>query len=66
VRFGLPSAHIQPDFADDGLGDHDIDTVDPGQIYAADALEFTAEIEIRGMTLRLLVSFGCSRCLRSW
>jgi hypothetical protein len=61
VRLGFPSAHIQADCADDRLADHDIDAVDPGQIYPADALEFTAEIEIRGMTLRLLVSFGGAR-----
>ena len=66
VRLGFPSAHVKPDFADNGLGDHDIDAVDPGQIYPADALEFTAEIEVRCMTLRLLVSFGCSRRLRGW
>jgi hypothetical protein len=58
VRFGFPSVHIQPDFADNGLANHDIDAVDPRQIYPADALEFTAEIKIRCMTLRPPVSFS--------
>jgi hypothetical protein len=41
VRLGLPARHLHADFADDGLGYADIDTVDPGQVDAADAVQFT-------------------------
>jgi hypothetical protein len=33
----FPPCHVEPDFADDGLGDADVDPVDPGEIDAADA-----------------------------
>ena len=45
----LRSGHIDPDFADDGLGDADINAVYPGQVDAADALQFLAEINLRSM-----------------
>jgi hypothetical protein len=42
VRLGFPARHIQADFADDGLRHADIDAVDPGEVDAADAVQFTA------------------------
>ena len=42
VRLSFPTRHIQADFAEDGLGHADIDAVDPGQVDAADAVQFTA------------------------
>jgi hypothetical protein len=42
VRLGVPARHIQADFADNGLGDADIDAVNPSEVDAADAVQFTA------------------------
>ena len=46
MRLGLPARHVHADFADDGLGDADVDAVDAGQVDAADAVQFTAEVEL--------------------
>jgi hypothetical protein len=29
VGFCFPATHIKPDFGDDGLRDHDVDSIDP-------------------------------------
>ena len=47
MHLGFPSAQNQPDFANDGLGDYYIDALDLGQARPANALEFTAEVEVR-------------------
>ena len=39
----LPARHLQADFADHGLGDPDVDAIDPGQVDAADAVQFTTQ-----------------------
>src|SRR5262245_41382688 len=57
--FGGPPRHIETDFADHGLGDADVDAIDPREVDAADAVEFATEIELRGMTA------GVSSPLRS-
>ena len=55
------------DFADDGLGHADIDAVDPGQVDAADAVQFMTQVKLRGMAARFPPSLGTrsqrlSRC----
>jgi hypothetical protein len=67
VRLGLPARHIHADFADDGLSHADIDAVDPGQVDAADAVQFTAQVKLRGMASRFSSPLGpraqpLSRC----
>src|ERR1700704_2295680 len=49
----LPTRHIQADLADHGLGDPDVDAIDPGQVDAADAVQFTTQIKLRSMAARL-------------
>jgi len=58
VPLVLPWSHVHADFADDGLGDDDVDAVDPREVDAADPLELAAEVELRGMALRLFVPLG--------
>ncbi len=53
MRFGLPARHVHADFADEGLGHADIDAVDPGQVDAADAVQFMAQIKLWRMAPRL-------------
>jgi hypothetical protein len=58
VRLGLPARHLQADFADHGLGRADIDAVDPGEVDAADAVDFTTQVELQGMAARLPAPLG--------
>ena len=60
----LPARHIQTDFADDGLGDADVDPIDPRQVDTADAVEFAPEVELRRMTACLSSAFDVRPCLR--
>ena len=46
VGLGLPARHVHADFADEGLGDADIDAVDAGQVDAADAVQFPAQVKL--------------------
>jgi hypothetical protein len=54
----LPARHVEADFADHGLGDANIDPIDPREVDTADAMEFTAQIELRGMAARLPAPLG--------
>jgi hypothetical protein len=58
MRLGLPACHIQADLADDGLGYADIDAVDPGQVDAADAVQFAAQVKLRRMAARFPPPLG--------
>ena len=53
-----PARHVEPDLADEGLCDADVDAVDPGEIDAADAGEFAAQVELWGMAARLPPALG--------
>jgi hypothetical protein len=52
MRLGLPPRHIHADFADDGLGDGDIDAVDASQVDAANAVQLAAQIKLRRVAAR--------------
>jgi hypothetical protein len=49
IGLRLPPRHIEADLADDGLRHGDIDAVDPDEVDAADAVQFTAHVKLRGM-----------------
>lgn len=75
MRLGVPARHIQADFADERLGHADIDAVDPGQVDAADAVEFTPQVKLWRMAPRFPTSLapraprllrGCLGGLRVW
>jgi hypothetical protein len=53
MGLGLPAGHVEADFADQGLGDADIDAVDAGEIDATDAGELVPEIKLRRLRSRL-------------
>jgi hypothetical protein len=53
VRLGSPAGHVEAHFADEGLGDPDIDAVDAREIDAADAGEFVPQIKLRRLRSRL-------------
>src|SRR3954470_25014301 len=42
MRLGGPAAHVQSHLGEDGLRNHDVDSIDAGQIEAADAIQFAA------------------------
>ena len=46
VCLGFPSTHVQHHFTDERLSDHHIHAVDPRQIHARDALQFSGEVEV--------------------
>ena len=58
MRLAFPARHIQADFADDGLGHADIDAVDPGQVDAADAVQFPAQVKLRAWLPAFRRPFG--------
>jgi len=58
VRLGLPACHVHADFADEGLSHADIDAVDPSQVNAADAVQFTAQVKLWRMAARLPAPLG--------
>ena len=58
MRLGLPARHIHADFADEGLGHADINAVDPGQVDAADAMQFTAQVKLRRVAARFTAPLG--------
>ena len=66
MRLGLPAHHVHADFADEGLGDADINAVDPGQVDAADAMKFMAQVKLRRVAARFTAPLGtrAPRCLR--
>ena len=45
VFFGLPPAHVQADRRDEGLSGEDLDAVDAGQVYAADAVQLGVQLK---------------------
>ena len=57
VRLGFPPAHVQSYFADERLGHHHIDVVDPRQIHSCDALQFIGEMEMRIIVVLLSLLF---------
>jgi hypothetical protein len=60
MRLGLPTRHIHAHFADEGLRHADIDAVDPGQVDAADAVQFPAQVKLRCMAAELSPRTFCT------
>jgi hypothetical protein len=53
----LPPRHVEPDFADEGLRDADVDAVDPRKIDAADPVQLSPQVELGRVTARLPAAF---------
>jgi len=47
VLDGRPGAHVHADFAEQLVGDEDVDTIDLGQVHAGHLVEIQAEVEGR-------------------
>src|SRR5690242_1530510 len=54
----FPRADVVADFTGDGLGGHDIDSINQRQIHAKGAFEFGREVESRCIAVRLFALLG--------
>jgi hypothetical protein len=62
----LPPRHVQPHFADHGLGDAHVDAIDPREVDTADAMQFLPQVKPRRMAARLPPPLGTGASLRGW
>jgi hypothetical protein len=58
MMFVWPARHVEPDFADERLRDADVDASDTREVHAADAVQFRAQVKVRGMAARLPMPLG--------
>ena len=59
VGFRFPRADVIADFTGDGLGGHDIDSINQCQIHAQGPFEFGCEVETRGRCREAFCAFWC-------